>query len=316
MLTLCLFTALAAAPGPPKEPVRLWPGVAPGEKGNIGTEHDTTPKGPDGKPNDNIIRIGDVSVPTLTVCKPPKSKDTGVAVIVAPGGGYYILAWDLEGTEICSWLNSIGITGILLKYRVPSNRDSGRQAAPLQDARRAVRLCRLNAKAWRIDPKRIGMLGFSAGGHLSALAASAVKEAEHGLMDEVDRMDGRPTFTILVYPYLPTEPKGSAVLSPEMPVDKDTPPSFVAMTQDDPIGVEGAIAYASALRKAGVSCELRIYPTGGHGYGMRPSSHAVTTWPARAADWLKAQGWLRKWGHSTFSRTKADDSPRRRGAKK
>jgi len=294
MLTLCLCTALAGSPGPPKEAIRLWPSVAPGDRGDIGPEHDTTPRGPDGKPKDNIIRLGNVSVPTITVFRPQKSKDTGAAVIVAPGGGYYILAWDLEGTEICSWLNSIGVTGVLLKYRVPSHRESGRSAAPLQDARRAVRLVRRNAAGWGIDPRRIGMLGFSAGAHLSALTGSTVREAPYERVDDADALSGRPDFTILIYPYLPTEPKGSVNLSPELPVTKDTPPAFIVMTQDDPIGVEGALAYASALKAAGVSCELHVYPTGGHGYGMRPSTHAVTTWPARAADWL------RKWGHSTF----------------
>lgn len=294
MLTLCLLTALAGSPGAPTEPVPLWPATSPGDTNDIGAEQDTTPKGPDGKPRDNVIRLGNVSVPTLTVYRPSKPDATGAAVIVCPGGGYHILAWDLEGTEICSWLNSIGVTAVLLKYRVPSHRESGRSSAPLQDARRAVRLTRRHAKAWGIDPKRVGMLGFSAGAHLAAQAASPQPEEPYGRMDEADSLDGRPDFTLLIYPYLPTEPKGSTNLASEMEVSKATPQAFVVMTQDDPIGVEGAIAYAMALRKAGVSCELHVYPTGGHGYGLRPSQHAVTQWPSLAAAWMKAQGLLKR----------------------
>jgi acetyl esterase/lipase len=290
-----MVTVSGMAVAQPAAVVRLWPGAGPGEGGKVGTERDTTPKGPDGKPQDNIIRLGDVSEPTLTIYKPPKRKDTGAAVIVCPGGGYHILAWDLEGTEVCAWLNSIGVTGVLLKYRVPSHADSGRRDAPLYDARRAVRLVRHNAAAWGIDPARVGMLGFSAGGNLIARLTSS-GTSDYARVDDADAQDATPDFTLLIYPAIPTDAADRSRPAPPINVGSHTPPTFMVMTQDDPIGVEGVYAYASALKASGVSAELHVFPTGGHGYGLRPSKHAVSGWPALAAAWLKAEGWLRKRG--------------------
>ncbi|MBM3492799.1 MAG: alpha/beta hydrolase, partial [Armatimonadetes bacterium] len=159
---------------------------------------------------------------------------------------------------------------------------------------RAVRLVRHNAAAWGLDPKRIGMLGFSAGGNLIVRLASSPAARTYEPADAADALDANPSFSMLIYPYIPTDEKDRSRVTSDVKVGADTPPAFIVMTQDDPIGVEGAYAYASALRAARVSAELHVYPTGGHGYGLRPSQHAVTGWPTLAAAWLKHQGWLKK----------------------
>lgn len=275
----------------PKGPIPLWPGAAPGDTGDIGEEKDTTK--PDQDPAGKyIIRLGNVSEPTIQVFKPPKGKDTGAAVVVCPGGGYYILAMNLEGSEVCKWLNSIGVTGVLLKYRVPIRKGRPRYAAPLQDAQRAIGLVRLHAKDWNIDPDRIGILGFSAGGHLSATASNSFESRKYPAVDEADRESCRPDFTVLVYPAYLTAPEGSMTVAPEIKVTASTPPTFIAMAEDDPVHVENGFAYALALKNAKVSVELHVYPKGGHGYGLRPSENAVTTWPVRVAEWMKSQGML------------------------
>jgi acetyl esterase/lipase len=276
----------------PKGPIPIWPGVAPGDAGDIGEEKDTTKAGQD-PPGKYIIRLGNVSRPTIEVFKPPKSKDTGAAVVVCPGGGYYILAMDLEGTEVCKWLNSIGVTGVLLKYRVPIRKDRPRYAAPLQDAQRAVGLVRHNAREWGIDPSRIGILGFSAGGHLSAAASTNFDSRTYPPVDDADRESCRPDFTVLIYPAYLTAPETSTTVAPELKVSNSTPPAFIVMAEDDPVHVESAMGYALALKSAKVPVELHIYPKGGHGYGLRPSENAVTTWPARAAEWMAASGFLK-----------------------
>jgi acetyl esterase/lipase len=275
------------------EIIALWPGTAPGEKGDIGEEKDTSPHDPNAKPGTKVIRLGNVSKPTITIFRPPADKDTGAAVIVCPGGGYSILAYDLEGTEVCDWLNSIGVTGVLLKYRVPG-RGGQRYTAPLQDAQRAIGLVRSRAKSWGIDPKRIGILGFSAGGHLSATASNTFDTRTYPAIDDADKESCRPDFTILIYPAYLTAKDDSTKLAPEIKVTAETPPAFVVMTEDDPVHVENAYAYGLALKNANVPTEVHIYPKGHHGYGLRPSPNGVSHWPDRAAEWLKEQGWLAK----------------------
>ena len=270
------------------EPIFLWPGTAPGEKGDIGEEKDTTPPDPNKPDANHIIRIGNVTKPTITVFKPAPAKDTGAAVVVCPGGGYNILAYNLEGSEVCAWLNSIGVTGVLLKYRVPG-RGGQRYTAPLQDAQRALGMVRSRAKEWNIDPQRIGILGFSAGGHLSGALSTNYQTRTYEAIDDADKTSCRPNFTVLVYPaYLDKDD----TTAPEIKVDAQTPPAFIVQTQDDK-WVNSAFVYASALHAAGVPLELHIYPKGGHGYGLRPSPNAVSQWPQRAADWLATQGWLK-----------------------
>jgi len=276
------------------EPILLWPGVAPGDKGDIGVEHDTTDQLPNGGgPKDGIIRLGNVSKPSITIYRPSKEKDTGAAVVVCPGGGYSILAMNLEGTEVCQWLNSVGVTGVLLKYRVPARAGRDRSAAPLEDAQRALGIVRHRAAEWGIDPHRIGILGFSAGGHLSACASTAFENRGYTAIDDSDKESCRPDFTVLIYPAYLTPENDHSHLAPEITVTKQTPPTFIAMTEDDPVHMENGLMYALALKNAGVSVELHIYPTGGHGYGLRPSKNLVSHWPERAGEWMASQGLLK-----------------------
>jgi len=274
------------------KPIPLWPETVPGEKGDIGPEADQT------KPTDKpvggrpLIRLGNVSQPTITIYSPDKNRATGAAVIVCPGGGYGILALDLEGSEICEWLNTIGVTAVLLKYRVPKRGGLEKHTAALQDAQRAIGLVRTRAAELGIDPKRIGILGFSAGGHLAAAASTNYESRTYPSIDDADKQSCRPDFAVLVYPaYLTLKDKADE-LAPELKVTAQTPQTFMVMSQDDPIRVEGPIFYGLALKKEKVPFELHTYPTGGHGYGLRPSEHNVTTWPARVADWMRTRGLL------------------------
>jgi acetyl esterase/lipase len=290
----CLFAEPQSAPQKP-DPIPLWPAAAPGDTGDIGEEKDTTKPGQDGPKENYITRLGNVTRPTITVFRPPADKDTGAAVVVCPGGGYAILAMDLEGTEVCQWLNSVGVTGVLLKYRVPSRKGLEKHTAALQDAQRALGLVRQHAKEWNLDPKRVGVLGFSAGGHLAAAVSNNYAERTYPPTDDADKQSCRPDFTVLIYPAYLTAKDESTKLAPELKVTPQTPPAFIVMTEDDPIHVENVYAYALALKNAKVKAEVHTYPTGGHGYGLRPSPNPVSTaWPRLAAEWMKSQGWLKR----------------------
>jgi len=292
-LALCLAATvllLAAAP----TPMPIWPHGAPGDTPPTGAEVDTT------KPTDGlvagrrVVRTGNVSTPTITIYRPSKDKDTGAAVVVFPGGGYSILAMDLEGTEVCEWLNSIGVTGVLLKYRVPARAGRPRGAAPLEDAQRAVSLVRSRAAELGIDPKRIGVLGFSAGGHLAAYLSTNFEKRTYLQVDAADNVSCRPDFTLLIYPaYLTVREQGDKI-SPELTITKDTPPTFLVQAEDDGVRVENSLFYYAALRNAKVAAEMHLYPVGGHGYGLRHTDKLVTTWPARAEEWLRSLGVLKR----------------------
>jgi acetyl esterase/lipase len=286
LLTLLPFAAACIAADPA---IPLWPKAAPGENGDIGEEKDTTgPAGAlvAGRP---VIRLGNVSVPTMTVYRVPKEKATGAAVVVFPGGGYSILALDLEGTEICEWLNSIGVTAVLVKYRVPARAGRPRYAAPLEDAQRAVGMVRSRAAELGIDSQRIGVMGFSAGGHLAAALSTNFGQRTYEPVDGVDSVSCRPDFCLLIYPaYLTVKEEGDRIAR-ELKISKETPPHFLVQAEDDGVRVETSLFYYAALRKAGVSAEMHLYPVGGHGYGLRPGK-PVATWPLRAEEWLRAQG--------------------------
>lgn len=280
--------------GSESPPLKLWPGAAPGEKGGLAPEKDTTTSKDNliaGRP---VIRIGNVSDPTITVYRPDADKDTGAAVVVCPGGGYYILAMDLEGTEVCQWLNSVGVTGVLLKYRVPRREGQPVYAAPLQDAQRAVGVVRSHAGEWGVDPARVGVLGFSAGGDLCAVLSANNARRTYPAVDGADEMSCRPDFQILVYPGGLVKDNAGYVLAPEVAVTARTPPTFLVMALDDPVKVENVMGYAMALKEAKVPMELHVYPTGGHGYGLRPTKDYVTTWPQRATDWMRSRGLLER----------------------
>ncbi len=276
------------------EPVRLWPDRPPGETGSAGPEQDTTKDSDNRVANRRLIRLGNVSDPTIQVFPPPEGTANGAAVLVCPGGGYHILALDLEGTEVCDWLHSIGVTGVLLKYRVPKRADDDKHVGPLQDAQRAMGILRERATELRLDPHRIGVLGFSAGGHLAA-TLSNTPERVYPRVDAADDQLCRPDFTILIYPAYLTLKDQQDRVAPEMKLSDKTPPTFLTMAQDDPVRVETALHYAVALQEHKIPFELHIYPKGGHGYGLRRTDLPVTQWPDRAADWLRAGGWLK--GH-------------------
>ncbi len=283
-----IFTGLAGSIGSAAEPLTLdvWPGQAPGErKGEVGEEQLQPPR----KEQKPVQRLTNVTQPTITVYRPQPEKDTGAAVLICPGGGYSILAWDLEGTEVAAWLNSIGVTGIVLKYRVPRRKDRAKHDAPLQDAQRALSLVRQHSEEWNLDARRIGILGFSAGGHLAAAASTNFVRRNYDPIDDVETLSCRPDFTVLIYPAYLTSETG---LAPEFRVTKETPETFFVHAGNDPISPENSIAFYLALKKANVPAELHIYASGGHGFGLRPSSHPASSWPARCEQWLRSRGFL------------------------
>lgn len=282
--------AWAPAPGHPSFPI--WPNGAPGATANPEPEVDTTNTKDDliaGRP---LIRLGNVSSPTLTIYT-PKGKNTGAAVVVFPGGAYSILAIDLEGTEVCDWLNNAGITCALLKYRVPDSGPYPKSSAALQDAQRAVGIVRARAAEWKIDPNRIGILGFSAGGHLVAALSTHFDHRLYEAVDASDQQSCRPDFAVLIYPaYLDVADQHFA-LNPDIKVTPQTPPSILIQTEDDPVHVESSLVYFAALKAEKVPAEMHLYAKGGHGYGLRKSDLPVTTWPQTVEKWMHSIGVLK-----------------------
>jgi acetyl esterase/lipase len=264
--------------------INLWPqsrvvGTANGHKL---VEHDVSKPGEDLVAGKSVIRLADITNPTIKVFTPKNAN--GTAVIVCPGGGYGILALDLEGTELCTWFNSIGVTAILLKYRVPALPGKLRYEAPLQDAQRTLGLIRFNAAKWGIKPDHIGIMGFSAGGHLSALVSNTYDERTYQRVDSADDVSCKPDFTILVYPAYLIDEKEEGKL--EIKVTEKTPPAFIMQTEDDPINVENALCYYLALKKVKVPAEIHLYPKGGHGYGIRNKTGGTSVYPQLIEKWL------------------------------
>ena len=281
----------SAHPGDGGTPVTLplWPPGTPGITSGHGQEHDATTPADGligGRP---VIRLAGITDPTITVYRPARARETGTAVLVFPGGGYHILAMDLEGTEVCEWLNSIGVTGILVKYRVP---DPSPHARSLQDAQRALGIVRARAGEWNIDTHRIGVLGFSAGGHLAASLCCSFQKRMYAPVDDADLLSCRPDFAVLIYPAYLAAGDSESTLDPAFHVTKDAPPAFIVQTQRDPIGVNNSIAYYSALLHAGVTAEMHLYEAGGHGYGLRPSAMPVSGWPSRLAEWMRSMKFI------------------------
>lgn len=269
------------------EPVPLWP--HPISDFKPGQEHDATTAKDNAVAGKKVIRLTNVSDPTLTFY-PSVIKNGGATVVVFPGGGYRILALDLEGTEICDWLNSIGINAVLVKYRVPEPAGVPRYAAPLQDAQRAIGMVRANSGKWHIDSKRIGVIGFSAGGHLAALVSNSYATRTYTAVDAADGLSCRPDFTILIYPAYLTPENNFSVLAPEFRVTAQTPPTFLIQTEDDPIHVQNSLTYYRALTDSKVPAEMHLFSTGGHGYGLRSTSEPVTKWPKLVESWLHERG--------------------------
>ena len=255
------------------EIIYLWPGKVPGEL------KEKQPPVIDTSKNDKILRFDEVTNPAIEVFLPDKAIKSGSAVIVCPGGGYNILAYDLEGTEIAGWLNRLGFTAFVLQYRIPD-----KKRGALQDVQRAMRILRNNPQKWNIDPEKIGVMGFSAGGSLSARASTLFNKKTYPPVDKSDSLSCRPSFTILIYPaYLDQGP--GLTLTPELELSKDVPPIFIFQTADDPYG-NSALVMAGALRNAKLPVELHFLSTGGHGYGLRPGKVAAETWPLLAEKWL------------------------------
>jgi acetyl esterase/lipase len=304
---VCLFCLAWPLTGDDKTPggdakplvVELWPDKVPDETDAIGAEKVVMSPKLDRKQvevTESTKMITNVTKPTITICRPAKDKDTGAAVVICPGGGYWNLYWELEGEEVAAWLNSLGVTGIILKYRVPRRPDEvkGEPARrPLQDAQRAVSLVRSRAKEWGIDPKRIGMVGFSAGGHLAVATATSFDKRSYEPSDDIDKISCRPDFAILVYSgYL--KAKDTDELAPGLRIPKETPPIFLAHGGDDIISSpEHSVVMYLALKRAGVPAELHIYATATDDFGVRPSDRPCSTWTQSCAAWLREQGFVK-----------------------
>lgn len=301
---LSLLFSLAASgaapaawqPSPGRTQIAIWPDVIPGAKAVDGAEESGIvvdgageKKLVGGKP---WVYVGRVSKPTITVY-PPTGKNTHAAVVVFPGGGYDVLAIDLEGTEACDWLTSRGITCILLKYRVPCVKTGPyRDCRPaLQDAQRTVGLVRFHAEEWHIDPHRIGVLGFSAGGHMVAAISTHFEKRLYLMMDAADKESCRPDFAVALYPGHLAVPEQNFALNPDIRVTSRTPPTFLLQAEDDPIDpVENSLVYYAALKKAGVRAEMHLFVNGGHAFGLRRTESPITRWPQLVESWLGAIG--------------------------
>jgi acetyl esterase/lipase len=288
-LAACVAPLFAAEPA---AVLTVWPATPPGETRTLPPEVDQT------KPTDKliagrrIIKLGSVSIPQLAVYRPARDKDTGTSIIICPGGGFNILAYDLEGTEVAAWLNSIGVTGIVLKYRVPARDPKQRWLAAVQDAQRALSLVRSKAGDWGLNPARIGILGFSAGGAAAGITALAGDQRHYAALDAIDAVSCRPDFALLIYGAYFVE-RGQTELRADLVVPKNAPPTFFVHAFDDGVPVQNALLLAAELKKAGGSAEVHVYDTGGHGYGLRHVPELpVTTWPKRAEEWLQRRGLL------------------------
>lgn len=283
MIFACIITLGAKAQ---TAEINLWPQnrLIDTARGKKLVEHDISKPGEGIVAGKEVIRLTDVTNPTIRIFKPENAN--GTAVIVCPGGGYGILAMDLEGTEICTWFNSIGVTAILLKYRVPALPGKLRYEAPLQDAQRALGLARFNAAKWGIKPDRIGIMGFSAGGHLSALVSNTYDKRTYQQVDAADEVSCRPDFAILTYPAYLINEKEEGKLAPEIIVTEKTPPTFIMQTEDDPVNSSNALYYYLALKKVKVPAEMHLYPKGGHGYGIRSKTGGISVYPQLIEKWL------------------------------
>lgn len=309
--TLFLATALLAStlPAMSQEIIKIWPDNAipnalPGASG--------TPEKSDVGQQDGILRISNVTVPTLTVFQAPKEKATGASVMICPGGGYAILAYGHEGEEVARWFNQQGITAFILKYRLPDEKlMSNQHEVPLMDAMQGMKLIRQNASRYGLDPNKIGVMGFSAGGHLAATLSTHYYRS---LGNNKASDEAKPNFAILMYPVvtfgnkahigsrdnlLGKQQKTSAELiayySNEEQVTHQTPPTFLVHSMDDKaVPVENSVNYYLALLKNGVSAEMHLYPAGGHGYALRTKGKgSVENWPDACKGWLKAQGLIK-----------------------
>jgi acetyl esterase/lipase len=274
LLLALATTAVAADP----VPVPLWPEGAPGQ---------ITVKPPDPAQKPNPNQVTNVTDPTLTVYQP--EKPNGTAVLVAPGGGYRFLSIKHEGTQVCEWLNSIGVTAALLTYRTPTNTESAPYEKPVQDAQRAIGLLRHHASEWHIQ--RIGILGFSAGGNLVGHAAFDRTARTYPQKPESDVADVRPDFIVMIYGGGFLDPNDKTKFREGFSVPADAPPAFFLVAHDDKSNpIEATMLYL-AYKQQNLPAELHIFTKGGHGFGMRPDGNPINEWPARCAEWMKSMGY-------------------------
>ncbi len=327
LVALCVVFASAGLsaqkpvwqPSPGHTQIPIWPAEAPDPQPVAGPEYtETSGKDflPGGRP---ALGVGNVTQPTMTVYS-PQGQNTGVAVVVFPGGGYQGLAIDLEGSEVCDWLTARGITCVLLKYRVtdvgpyPKSGPYPESPMALEDAQRTLGLVRFHAAEWHINPHKIGVLGFSSGGHLSAAISTHFEKRLYPAVDAADKESCRPDFAVPIYPgHLslaaaewdakqgtrkfvvphPANADEELALNPEIPVTSQTPPTFLLQAEDDPVdSVNNSLAYYLALKKAGVPVEMHLYAHGGHAFGLRPTKFPITAWPQLVESWLRAIGMI------------------------
>jgi acetyl esterase/lipase len=263
----------------------IWPGTPPGATANLPSEINVNTAGTRQAGGRPYVRLTNVSTPTITLFK-PTGKNTGAAMLVFPGGSYQILSMDLEGSEVCDWLNSIGMTCVLVKYRVPDSGPYPKSTAALQDAQRAMGLVRQHAAEWGIDPHRIGAIGFSAGAYLSAAVSNIYDKRVYEPIDAADQLSSKPDFSVVIYPGYIALAEQNFALNPAIQPTADTPPTFILQAEDDPVHVENSLVYYLALKNAKVPAELHIYSQGGHGYGLRPRDLPIMGWPKLVETWL------------------------------
>ena len=288
-------------PPPGHRQVPLWPGAAPDAVPPAGPETFTATTAKEFVAGKAWTFVERVTQPTLTVFE-PRGKNTGAAVIVFPGGGYKILAIDLEGTEVCDWLASRGITAVLLKYRVPDSgphwdesckcHEDPKAPLALEDAQRTVGLVRAHAAEWHVNPHKIGVLGFSAGGHLVADVSTHWAKRAYPAVDAADSQSCRPDFAVAAYPgHMLEHQTRELELNPRLPVTAETPPTFLVQAVDDPVDpVRNSFVYFLALRRAGVPVELHLFAHGGHAFGLRRTARPITGWPELVVAWLGSIG--------------------------
>jgi acetyl esterase/lipase len=240
--------------------------------------------------------VTNVTKPTLTIYSPPKDRNTGTAMLICPGGGYHNLFWELEGEEVAAWLNARGITGIILKYRVPRRPGDVKGGAPLgpqRDAQRAVSLVRSRAAEWGIDPGRIGIVGFSAGGHLAVATATKFEKRLYDATDEIDKVSCRPDFAVACYPGYLKAGDGDDVPDP-ITIPGRTPPIMFVHSADDKVSrPQNSVFMYSALLEAGIPAELHMYASGNHGFGVRQNDRLPSSWPQLCINWLKSNALLK-----------------------
>ena len=288
-LTFILLVAFYTSVMAQQNPILLFPNGAPGETEKMVEKRDLAGSKVAGCP---VLRISDVGEPTITFYPAPADNNSGTTIIVNPGGGYNILAYNLEGTEICTRFNSFGINCVLVKYRVPRREGLHKHEAPLQDLQRAIAYTRAHAKEWNIDEDKIGVMGFSAGAHLAVMASNSFNRRTYPAIDANDEVSTHPDFCMLIYPaYLDGE---NFAVAPEIEVTDKTPPTFLVQAQDDSSYINSSLYYYNALKNVGVSSAMHLYPSGGHGYGLRNTGDLVNEWHFRAVSWLRDSGMLDK----------------------